>query len=181
MIKAIPDFDLEKDDSLKIDLLEVGGIEGALLLTLTGYLDTYNSASFQRRVQKVIDSGYTRLIFDCAKLNYVSSTGIGLFTAFLKTVKSAGGDIVLYNVQSRVFDVFQLLGFSRFFNIKDSRSEAENYFRDVRGLEPEAVFPHIFACPICAKKLKAVKAGRFRCTECKTILAVDERGGVFLG
>jgi anti-anti-sigma factor len=181
MTNIIPDFDLDNDDSLKIDLLEVGGIEGALSLALTGYLDTYNSASFQKRVQKVIDSGYKRLIFDCGKLNYVSSTGIGLFTAFLKTVKSADGDIVLYNVQPKVFDVFQLLGFSRFFNIKDSRSDAENYFRGGRGLETDAVFPHIFACPICAKKLKAVKAGRFRCTECKTILAVDERGGVFLG
>ncbi|MBE6350425.1 MAG: anti-sigma F factor antagonist, partial [Spirochaetaceae bacterium] len=44
-----------------------------------------------------------------------------------------------------------------------------------------SVFPKIFACPVCSKKLKAVKSGRFRCSECKTILAIDEQGQVFLG
>ena len=43
------------------------------------------------------------------------------------------------------------------------------------------VFPKIFKCPICGKKLKATKPGRFRCSECKTILAIDNSGQVFLG
>ena len=45
----------------------------------------------------------------------------------------------------------------------------------------EKVFPKIFACPVCSKRLKASKAGRFRCSECKTILAIDNQAQVFLG
>ena len=175
-------FDSEKDDSLRIDLKRIAGVDGGLSLILTGYIDTYNSNSFQKRVQKAIDSGYKRLIFNCAGLNYVSSTGIGSFTAFLKTLKSIGGDLVLLDVQPKVYEVFQLLGFSQFFNIRDNQDDAENYFRGGGGqVEVNTVFPHNFNCPICSKKLKAVKAGRFRCSECKTILAVDETGSVFLG
>ncbi|MFQ3547304.1 MAG: anti-sigma F factor antagonist, partial [Termitinemataceae bacterium] len=48
-------------------------------------------------------------------------------------------------------------------------------------VEKATVFPKIFSCPICSKKLKAVKSGRFRCSECKTILAIDNAGQVFLG
>ena len=178
----IPGFDSEKDESLKIDLQKITGVDGGLSLILSGYIDTYNSNSFQKRVQKAIDSGYKRLIFNCSGLNYVSSTGIGSFTAFLKTLKSVGGDLVLLDVQPKVYEVFQLLGFSQFFNIRGNQDYAENYFKGGGSqVEVNTVFPHNFNCPICSKRLKAVKAGRFRCSECKTILAVDETGSVFLG
>ena len=177
----IPGFDEEKDDSLKIRLEKIDEVEGCIVLFLNGYIDTYNSSFFQKRVSKVVESGFNRLIFNCGALNYVSSTGIGSFTAFLKTVKPKGGDVVLLEIQPKVYEVFQLLGFSQFFNIKDSLADSIDFFKTT-GVEIKSeVFPKIFACPICSKKLKATKAGRFRCSECKTILAIDNNGQVFLG
>jgi anti-anti-sigma factor len=177
----IPGFDEEKDDSLKIRLEKIDDVDGCIVLFLNGYIDTYNSSFFQKRVSKVVESGFNRLIFNCGALNYVSSTGIGSFTAFLKTVKPKGGDVVLLEIQPKVYEVFQLLGFSQFFNIKDSLPDAIDFFK-TSGIEIKSeVFPKIFACPICSKKLKATKAGRFRCSECKTILAIDNNGQVFLG
>ena len=148
---------------------------------LNGYIDTYNSAFFQKRVAKVIDGGFIQIVFNCAALNYVSSTGIGSFTAFLKTVKPRGGDIVLLDIQPKVYEIFQLLGFSQFFNIKDALSDAVAFFQSSNTTATAQVFPKIFACPICSKKLKATKPGRFRCSECKTILAIDNNAQVFLG
>jgi anti-anti-sigma factor len=82
----VPGFDDEKDDSLKIRLQKVDEVDGCLVLYLTGYIDTYNSNFFQKRITKAVEQNYTRLIFNCGGLNYVSSTGIGSFTAFLKAV-----------------------------------------------------------------------------------------------
>jgi anti-anti-sigma factor len=177
----VPGFDDEKDDSLKIRLQKVDPVENCLALFLTGYIDTYNSNFFQKRVGKAIDAGFTRLIFNCGGLNYVSSTGIGSFTAFLKAVKPRGGDIVLLEIQPKVYEVFQLLGFSQFFNIKDNLEEATAFFQAGNQTATASVFPKIFSCPICNKKLKAARPGRFRCSECKTILAIDNSGQVFLG
>lgn len=177
----VPGFDDEKDDSLKIKLQKVDEVQGCLVLYLTGYIDTYNSNYFQKRVQKSIESGFIRLIFHCGGLNYVSSTGIGSFTAFLKAVKPRGGDLVLLEIQPKVYEVFQLLGFSQFFNIKENLEESVAFFADKGDQDKTGPFPKIFKCPICSKKLKAVKAGRFRCSECKTILAIDNAGQVFLG
>jgi anti-anti-sigma factor len=174
-------FDDEKDDSLKIKLEKIDDVEGCLVLYLAGYIDTYNSNYFQKRIGKAIESGFIRLIFQCSSLNYVSSTGIGSFTAFLKAVKPRGGDLVLLEIQPKVYEVFQLLGFSQFFNIKDSLEDSVLFFRKGAASEQIVLFPKIFACPICSKKLKAVKPGRFRCSECKTILAIDNAGQVFLG
>jgi len=174
-------FDDEKDESLKIKLQKISEVDGCIAFYLTGYIDTYNSNYFQKRVQKVIESGYIRLMFNCGGLNYVSSTGIGSFTAFLKAVKPRGGDLILFEIQPKVYEVFQLLGFSQFFNIKDSLENSVTFFQKGAAKEPVSVFPKVFSCPICSKKLKTIKPGRFRCSECKTILAIDSAAQVFLG
>ncbi|MBA7530816.1 hypothetical protein ES705_23027 [subsurface metagenome] len=88
---------------------------------------------------------------------------------------------MLLEIQPKVYEVFQLLGFSQFFNIRENLEESVAFFADKGGQEKAGPFPKIFKCPICSKKLKAVKAGRFRCSECKTILAIDNAGQVFLG
>ena len=88
---------------------------------------------------------------------------------------------MLLDIQPKVYEVFQLLGFSQFFNVKDSMEEAVRFFSEAKSESTREVFPKIFSCPICSKKLKATKSGRFRCSECKTILAIDNAGQVFLG
>ena len=176
----VPGLNDEKDDSLKINLEKLAEVDNCLTVYLNGYIDTYNSSFFQKRIAKVVEAGFTNLIFNCASLNYVSSTGIGSFTAFLKMVKPKGGDIVLLEIQPKVYEVFQLLGFSQFFNIKDSMSDAINFFKQGAPVA-ESVFPKVFSCPVCSKRLKATRSGRFRCSECKSILAIDQQGQVFLG
>lgn len=178
----VPGFDEERDESLKIKLQRPEtGADGVLVLYLNGYIDTYNSNFFQKRVNRAIEAGFTKLIFQCSGLTYVSSTGIGSFTAFLKAVKPRGGDLVLLEIQPKVYEVFQLLGFSQFFHIKDNLDEAVDFFKKGSTSGDNDLFPKIFRCPICSTKLKASKPGRFRCSNCKTILAVDNAGQIFLG
>lgn len=176
----VPGFNDEKDESLKINLEKLEDVDNGIIIYLNGYIDTYNSSFFQKRIQKVVEAGFINLVFNCASLNYVSSTGIGSFTAFLKMIKPKGGDIVLLEIQPKVYEVFQLLGFSQFFNIKDTMVEASQFFKQGAPVS-DSIFPKIFGCPVCSKKLKATKSGRFRCSECKSILAIDPQGQVFLG
>ena len=96
----VPGFDNERDDSLSISLKKAEGINHGIFVYLSGYIDTYNSNYFQKQITKVIEAGYINLIFNCSALNYVSSTGIGSFTVFLKVIKPKGGDIVLQEIQT---------------------------------------------------------------------------------
>jgi len=170
-------------DSLRMQLEKDSGDSSLIIVNLKGFLDTYNSSDFQIEVNKLIDSGFNKILFNCSELNYVSSTGIGAFTSFLKTLKQKSGNIVLSYLQPKVFEVFQLLGFSKFFNITSSLEEAKGLL--TKGKEEEettqSIFPKVFKCPICKKNLKASKQGRFRCSECKTILNIDNEGHVYLG
>lgn len=178
---VVPGFDEEKDESLRIKLQRVIGIDNCLVLHLSGYIDTYNSNFFQKRINRAVETGFIRLIFHCGGLNYVSSTGIGSFTAFLKAVKPRGGDLVLLEIQPKVYEVFQLLGFSQFFNIRDTLDDAVEHFKKNALAPTSNVFPKTFRCPVCSTKLRANRSGRFRCSNCKTILAIDQTGQVFLG
>ena len=90
------------------------------------------------------------------------------------------GDIVLLEIQPKVYEVFQLLGFSQFFNIKSTSEDAIAYFHQ-GAPAVDTVFPKVFACPICNKHLRATRSGRFRCSECKSILAINDQGEVSLG
>lgn len=173
-------FDNEKDDNLSISLRKADGVKDGIIVYLSGYIDTYNSTFFQKQVMKCIEQGYINLIFNCSQLNYVSSTGIGSFTVFLKMVKPNGGDVVLLEIQPKVYEVFQLLGFSQFFNIRNNQDEATSFFANGEGVLPD-VFPTIVACPVCRKKLKATKAGRFRCSGCKSIIAINSDAEISLG
>jgi anti-sigma B factor antagonist len=144
----------------------------------SGYIDTYNSESFRKRIEKAVETGFVRIVVDMRGVNYVSSASIGAFTYLLRIVKPQSGDMVLTQVQPKVYGIFQLLGFSQFFFFTESLDQSIAHFTD--QLE-SPLFPKAFICPVCRKRLKASKAGRFRCSECKTILAIDEAAGVKLG
>lgn len=136
----IPGFDDEIDESLKIKLESVHGVNGCLILDLNGSIDTYNSTYFQKCIHKLVEAGFIQLIFNCSGLNYVSSTGIGSFTSFLKALKPKGGNLVLFEIQPKVHEVFQLLGFSQFFVIKKTLDEAIEFFQSEAEKENPALW-----------------------------------------
>lgn len=104
-------------DTLRIIPSQIGDDRSMVQLVLNGYLDTYNSPDFQNHIKSLINSGIKTILFNCGGLNYISSTGIGAFITFFKQLKSKNGDMVLFNLQNKVMDVFQILGFTRFFKI----------------------------------------------------------------
>jgi anti-anti-sigma factor len=168
-------------DSLKITPMVVDGVDNTVQLVLNGYLDTYNSPEFQSHVNNLINTGIQCLIFNCNGLNYISSTGIGAFTAFLKMMKSKNGDMALFGLQKKVMEVFQLLGFTKFFKISADLETSLQLLQGGKVEEQpsgggESIFPLIFECPHCGKKLKTSKPGKFRCNGCKEVIVVDENG-----
>lgn len=179
--KLIAGFDDQPVESLSIHAEEIDGVTGGAVVYLKGYIDTYNSHSFQRRISRAIEQGYTRLVFHCGGLGYISSTGIGAFVAFLKQLESDNGDIALVQVQPKVYEVFQILGFHEFFAFADSVEDAVHLLKSGRARRRVTPFPRSFACPICSARLRATKPGRFRCSKCKTILLVDKDAQVYLG
>ena len=69
----VPGFNDEKDGSLEIFLSKIEGASNSILVTLSGYIDTYNSDYFQKQTAKIISAGFKNIVFNCQNLTYVSS------------------------------------------------------------------------------------------------------------
>ena len=57
----VPGFNDEKDDSLKINLEKINDVDNGLVIYLNGYIDTYNSSFFQKRLsQRAVTSFFSK-------------------------------------------------------------------------------------------------------------------------
>ena len=65
----IAGFDDERDDSLKIILEKAESINKGIFIYLNGYIDTYNSNFFQKKVSKIVEAGFINLVFNCSSGN----------------------------------------------------------------------------------------------------------------
>lgn len=181
----VPGFDDEQQDTLKFTLSPINGIPNGIIVVLNGYIDTYNSSFFQSQISKIINYKYINLIFECSNLTGLASTGFGILTALLKKVNQWGGDLVLASLQPQIIDTITLLGFAHFFKIVPSCNEAVVILSGIMAMQGQnantqnqMVFPLLLACPACKRQLRAQHAGRFRCTNCKTIINITEQGQV---
>jgi anti-anti-sigma factor len=179
--EIIHEFADEQETGLTIKPTVIDTLEGGLIVYLSGYITTYNADYFQKQVVQSIKAGYTKLIFQCRELTYLSATGIGSFSWIFKLVKSQGGDIVFCDLQPKVYDVFQVLGFTEVFIIKSTVDASMQVFHSGASEEAHRPYPQTFTCPVCASPLQAEHPSYFQCAGYKSILARDKQGQVFLG
>lgn len=80
-------------------------------MEITGWLDTQTSPQLGEELSKLDDS-VPSLVFDFAKLEYISSAGLRqVISAYKKMAGKDGFKII--NVSDEVFDVFRLTGFDQ--------------------------------------------------------------------
>ncbi len=163
-------------EGAKVKFMPMENIANGLIVYTVGEINTFNSSKFQSVVKKAIDAGYHKLIFNCKDISYLSSTGVGSFTFILKDIGAVQGRMAICEMRPRVHEVFSLLGFDKFFPVYSDMSEAIETFNPVAIKKP--VFPSICKCPICAKKYKMAKSGRYRCSSCRTIFSINEQGEI---
>lgn len=167
----VPGFDDEKNGDLSVRVERIKGVPNGLLLRLRGVVDTYNAHFLSNKFKLVVAAGYTRIAFQCGELNYVSSMGIGMFTSFLKDLSAVKGRLTFVDVHPKVLLVFQLLGFDGFFSFVKDESAMLGFLN--AQAPKELPFPRVFRCPVCQRRLKASRAGKFRCSPCHSSLTVD--------
>lgn len=161
-------------EGAKIKFMPMEHVANGLIVHTVGEINTFNSSKFQSAVKKAIAAGYHNLIFNCKDISYLSSTGVGSFTFILKDVGAVHGQMAICEMRSKVYEVFSLLGFNKFFPMFDSLSEATESFNPT--IVKKQMFPAVCECPICSKKYKVGKTGRYRCASCRTVFSINEQG-----
>lgn len=69
------------------------------------------------KAQEFLDRVEGQCVLDLAKLEYVSSAGLGVLLKTHKRLMGAGSGIKLVNVNNHIHDIFRYSGFDKLFEI----------------------------------------------------------------
>jgi anti-sigma B factor antagonist len=103
------------------------------ILELEGDLDAHTAPDCEAAIRKCRDDAQHRIIVHGTRLEYISSAGLGVFMAFIEEVREGGGDIKITELQPRVYNVFDLLGFPVLFDILETEADAITKFGEAAG------------------------------------------------
>lgn len=93
-------------------------IDGKLVATLCGELDTAAALETEKALEPLLHSEGKEVILDCSQLEYIASSGLRILLSILKQAKSVGTRVVLKNVNDVVRDVLELTGFVSIFEFE---------------------------------------------------------------
>lgn len=105
---------------MQINLAHEGNVT---VIDPIGRIDSSTSQAVERACDEQIARGITRLLFDLAHVDYVSSAGLRVFLVAGKKAQKAGGRIALCNLQPTVREILAIAGFDRILTTAANRGE----------------------------------------------------------
>ncbi|MGH9335297.1 MAG: STAS domain-containing protein, partial [Vicinamibacteria bacterium] len=78
-------------------------------MTLDGRLDAETVADFDVELDKALESPMKVLVFDLAKLEYISSAGLRSIFRAQKAMKARAGKVLLVNVKPQIQKVLDIV------------------------------------------------------------------------
>jgi anti-sigma B factor antagonist len=95
-----------------------------LIIGINGRLDTTNYGILENKLMSLMDAGQLRIIMDCSKMDYISSSGLRVFLLALKKATLMKGRFILADLQETIREIFEIAGFTSIFEIYKTREEA---------------------------------------------------------
>ena len=82
-----------------------------LTVALDGRIDTLTAPQLESELKPLLN-GITELVLDFAQVAYLSSAGLRVLLATQKSMRTAGGSLMITNAVPAVREVFDITGFS---------------------------------------------------------------------
>lgn len=89
------------------------------LIELIGNLDIYNNKKFKEKLADIYEDLDKDLVVDCARLEYIDSTGLGSFISLLKLTRDEEKEITVKNLKKNIKKVFKITDLDKLFNLGD--------------------------------------------------------------
>ena len=84
-----------------------------------GEIDIYTSPMFKKEALDLINAENKNIVVNAERLDYLDSTGLGVFMSILKAVKEKNLSIKLINVKPNIYKLFDITGLNKIFNIEE--------------------------------------------------------------
>ena len=104
------------------------------VISLSGYLDAHTAPTLENNFTELIDQNQFKIVVNFKDLAYISSAGLGVFMAYIEKIRDNKGDIKLANMNDKVYNIFDLLGFPLLYEIFKTEDEAIKKFSESDGI-----------------------------------------------
>jgi anti-sigma B factor antagonist len=92
-------------------------------------LDEQNIQVIGEQLFGLVDQdGLRKIVLNFRNVEYLSSAALGKLITLNKKLQAAGGRLVLCNIGSQIFEVFEITKLDKFFNIRKEEQDALQAF-----------------------------------------------------
>jgi anti-sigma B factor antagonist len=105
--------------------------DGADVIVLIGEIDASSSIELDLAIAKSVGEGYSRILIDCTSLEYISSAGLGVFMSYIEEFKDRGIRMVLFGMNDKVANTFEILGLNELLKIGRDKVEAKQMVNEL--------------------------------------------------
>jgi anti-sigma B factor antagonist len=99
--------------------------DGIDFLVLVGEIDASSSIELDLAIAKSVGEGFTKILVDCSALEYISSAGLGVFMSYIEEFKDRQIKMILFGMNERVANTFNILGLNELLEIADNKVNAK--------------------------------------------------------
>jgi len=104
---------------------------GIAVLYPKGHLDAHNVARFEKEIVRLIRENNFKIVINGRELNYITSAGMGIIMGYIDEIRERGGDIKLCDLNQRVYETFDLVGFTKIYDFIHDEETAIDKFKPV--------------------------------------------------
>lgn len=99
--------------------------DGADIIVPIGEIDASSSIELDLTIAKSVGEGFTKILVDCSALEYISSAGLGVFMSYIEEFNDKSITMVLFGMNDKVINTFEILGLSELLTIVTTKEEAK--------------------------------------------------------
>jgi len=101
--------------NLEINVTEVSG---GNIAYVSGEVDVYTASKLKEILNPLAEQQNKKLVVDLTDVNYIDSTGLGIFIGVLKTSEKSSSSLKLKGLNDRVKRLFEITGLNEVIDIE---------------------------------------------------------------
>ena len=105
--------------------------DGTDVIALVGEIDASSSIELDLAIAKSVGEGFTKILVDCSALEYISSAGLGVFMSYIEEFKDKNIRMVLFGMNEKVANTFDILGLNELLLIKKDKVQAKQLINEL--------------------------------------------------
>ncbi|NAP01127.1 anti-sigma factor antagonist [Halomonas sp. MG34] len=90
------------------------------VVNLSGEIDAYTAPNLKESLLPLTQKEGNTVEVDLGNVNYMDSTGLGVFISALKSTKENGSEMKLVNIQDRVLRLFKITGLDEIMDLNST-------------------------------------------------------------